>query len=136
MGGSTWLGDGFQLAFGVNGKYAYELCLALTNEGPQLYALWTISGETGLVKGAKVAAKRAGKHTYYETAIPWTALKPLAGQPGKDVAFNFILNENDGTNKRRLSRMPTRNWQRKIPRGLVSVAIRKLKSFWILDFGF
>jgi len=98
-GGSTWLGDGFQISFGAEGKYAYEFCLALTNEGPQLYSLWSITGETGFVQGAKVAAKREGKHTRYEAAIPWAAIPPLRPEAGKDVRLNFILNENDGTTR-------------------------------------
>ncbi len=97
--GSTWMGDGFQIAFDVNGKYGYEFCLAHTGAGPQLYALWTISGQTGFVPGAKVATRREGKHTYYEAAIPWKALSPLAGRAGTDIRLDFILNENDGTTR-------------------------------------
>jgi len=98
-GGSTWMGDGFQVGFDVEGKYGYELCLAHTSQGPEIYALWTISGDVGPVKGATLVTRREGKHTYYEAAIPWTAISPLRGEPGKDVRVNFILNENDGTTR-------------------------------------
>jgi hypothetical protein len=97
--GSTWMGDGFQIAFEVNGKFGYELCLAHTGTGPQLYALWTVSGQVGFVPGAKVATRREGKHTYYEVGIPWKALPPLAGRAGNEIRLDFILNENDGTTR-------------------------------------
>jgi hypothetical protein len=98
-GGSTWMGDGFQISFAVDDKYAYELCLSLTNEGPQLYSLWTLQDTTGPVSDAKVAVKRDGKCTYYETAIPWSSIQPIQPKPGESLRLNFILNENDGTTR-------------------------------------
>jgi len=94
-GGGTWLGDGFQIALEADGAYGYELCLARTMSGSELYLLRAVQGPTGPVPGALVATRRRNDHTLYEAAIPWSALPSLQPQSGQILKLNFILNESD-----------------------------------------
>jgi hypothetical protein len=95
--GSTWLGDDFQIAFaGPDNVYYCEFDLAHTATGPEVYRRTAVKGPIGYVEGAKAATRRSGARTFYEVAIPWAVLPPLQPGVGKDIRFNFILNENDG----------------------------------------
>ena len=98
-GGSMWMGDSFQLAFEADDQYAYEFTIGHTGEGPQVFCHRSLHGETGLVADAKLATRRHAKQLYYELAIPWSQLKPLSGEAGTTIRFNFILNENDAAGR-------------------------------------
>ena len=97
VGGGTWIGDGFQFSFGVNGDYVYEMMASLTSEGPQLY-MGGRHDNVGFVKGAKIAVKRYARYADYEIALPWNQIKPLTPSDGK-IKMNFILNDNDGAGR-------------------------------------
>ncbi|OPZ97780.1 MAG: hypothetical protein BWY71_01495 [Planctomycetes bacterium ADurb.Bin412] len=45
---------------------------------------------------AQASIKRTGTETVYEAAIPWGELGIEPPQPGKVMALNFIVNDNDG----------------------------------------
>ena len=99
-GGSTWLGDGFQMSFGREDEYAYELLFALSASGPDLYLLKSPDGRTGKLPGARAAAVKLGNCVYYSAAIPWRALPGINPVPGGRLNFNFLLNDNDGAGRK------------------------------------
>jgi hypothetical protein len=99
-GGGMWMGDGFQIAFGVENTFSYEMCLAHTNNGPEIFCLKAIKGPTGYIQDAKVMTRRDGKHTIYEVAIPWSVMPAIRPDAEKNIHMNFILNDNDGTTRK------------------------------------
>ncbi|MFA9478078.1 sugar-binding protein [Phycisphaerales bacterium AB-hyl4] len=99
VGGSTWLGDSIQIAFAVDGRFAYELTLARTADGDQVYAHRALQGETGLWDDVRFATRRIGQSCFYEAAIPWSRLAPLRPEQGQAIRMNFIVNDNDGAGR-------------------------------------
>jgi len=98
--GGTWLGDGFQLSFGVNDDFAFELLLADTAVGGQLYMLKSPTGQLGHLAGARICTKSSGKETIYEVAIPWKSIPGVYQENNNIINFNFILNDNDGAGRK------------------------------------
>jgi hypothetical protein len=100
--GETWRGDGFQFAVDPSWSRrpdttaAVEFGLALTPDGPQVYR-WT--PPSGLVPGATLTVRRAGKATIYDASIPWKELGAAPPAPPHTVGLSFILNDNDGDNR-------------------------------------
>jgi len=98
-GGATWMGDGFQFTFGGTQTPLYEILIAKTARGPEVYQLVAPGGGVGPVPGAKAAIAERNGHLVYEVAIPWAALPPLRGETGARLPMNFILNDNDGAGR-------------------------------------
>ncbi len=98
-GGATWMGDGFQFTFGGTQAPLYEILIAKTARGPEVYQLVAPGGGVGPVPGAHIAIKELAGRLVYEVAIPWTALAPLRGEAGARLPMNFILNDNDGAGR-------------------------------------
>ncbi|MFA6104172.1 MAG: sugar-binding protein [Victivallaceae bacterium] len=98
--GGTWLGDGFQLSFGINNEYAFELLLADTSVGGQLYMLKSPTGHVGFLSDARVLTKSSGCYTLYEAAIPWKSIPGVYNEKEAKISFNFILNDNDGAGRK------------------------------------
>ena len=38
-------------------------------------------------------------NTVYEIAIPWSRLAPFKAEPGADLGFTILVNEDDGRNR-------------------------------------
>ncbi len=103
LDGSTWLGDGLQLCFAIDGKYAYELLLAKTSKGIELFTLASLDGKNGHTRGALKAfsvIKNYQRKYFYEVAIPWSSLAGVKHASGENIAFNFIVNDNDGAGRK------------------------------------
>ena len=100
--GFDMLGDTVDPAFtgrgGHDGRNDFEMGLALTKDGPQVYEWFSGPHETrGLLEAARVAVRREGTQTYYELAIPWRELGGYRAEPGRVLGFGFvIMNSNDG----------------------------------------
>ena len=109
VGGAVWEGDGIQFALdplhleSETGGYNYEIGLAQTPAGPQVYCWFappqsTVGGK--LIPNARLAVVREGEITTYEAAIPLSALAPLKPAPDKTIGFSIILNDNDGQRRK------------------------------------
>lgn len=101
-----WQGDSIQFAVSAGtpgeGSSWYELGMALTPEGPQLYRWRSAQGEApGLVSDRQLAVTRdeAAKETDYELAIPWTELKPVLPDDSL-LSLSFAVNDNDGQGRK------------------------------------
>jgi len=97
--GGFWQSDSIQMALDPENdsresytKDDVEIGLVLGKDQPLVYRtapdLKPIAGE--------VRIKREGTETIYEAAIPWRELGIEPPQPGKVMAINFIVNDNDG----------------------------------------
>ena len=100
-GAEVWKGDSVQFALDPlhqeSSDLIYEIGLALTPKGPQVFCWYSPQGEqTGLMKEANLAVVRSGDVTIYEVAIPFSGLKPLKPECGKTVGFSILLNDDDG----------------------------------------
>lgn len=69
-----------------------EIGFVLGKDKPYVYMTVPIRKEIV----CDVAMKRIGMETIYEVAIPWSELGIQPPQPGKVMAINFIVNENEG----------------------------------------
>jgi hypothetical protein len=104
--GSIWMGDSVQIALsqGAKGESPrwYELGMALTPNGPELYR-W--SGSLGQpaapLAGVPLAIERdeAAKTTVYELALPWSVLAPLSAEDGM-LAASLLVNDDDGAGRK------------------------------------
>lgn len=76
----------------------HEFGMALLNgTEPVLMRLAGPSGSPlGPVSRAVVAIHRQGTRTFYEAAIPWSALSPIKPAAGKQFGFSIVVNDNDG----------------------------------------
>jgi len=81
------------LAFGPDGAQVIRL------RGPHVAFRTHLPGNMdpwyGPVEGAEAAIGRDEEHgvTIYESAIPWTALAPLAAQRGREFRFAFRIGD-------------------------------------------
>lgn len=113
-GANQWKGDDIQfgvyygsagfLAIGQASTTYHELGFALTADGPQAYR-WLAQDNAvavGAVEDLELAVVNEGSKTYYEARIPWTTLLKPGQQPkaGHEMAFSFLLNDNDGDGRR------------------------------------
>ncbi|MFA5206372.1 MAG: sugar-binding protein, partial [Lentisphaeria bacterium] len=98
-GGATWMGDGFQFTLGGTQVPLYEILIAKTARGAEVYQLVAPDGRVGPVPGARAAIVERNGRLVYEVAIPWVALPPLRGEAGTRMPMNFILNDNDGAGR-------------------------------------
>ena len=113
-GANQWKGDDIQfgvyygsagfLAIGQASTTYHELGFALTADGPQAYR-WLAQDNAvavGAVEDLELAVVNEGQKTYYEARIPWTTLLKPGQQPkaGHEMAFSFLLNDNDGDGRR------------------------------------
>lgn len=108
-GEDIWSGDSIQ--FGIDpgrkdgagsGKYN-EFGMALGDSGMITWR-WTTANKSALgrITGAKGAATRGEGHTYYELAIPWSAIL-YEGQKLEsleNIGFSALVNDNDGSGRR------------------------------------
>ncbi len=106
-GADIWQGDSLQFALDPlhlesEGPGAtYEIGLALTPKGPQVFSWLAPSGiKTGLMKNARLMVKRSGVKTIYQAAIPLADLAPLKPKAVKTVGFALVLNDDDGTGRK------------------------------------
>ncbi|MGD9495301.1 MAG: sugar-binding protein [Armatimonadota bacterium] len=110
QGELIWMDDCVQFAFdAANDALRPETCghrgydandlnagIALTDGGAQCY-VWVEHGATGM-RGPRdfpLAVRRTGDETCYEVAIPWSALSPLAAEPGRAFGFSLIAFDTD-----------------------------------------
>ena len=113
-GAQQWNGDDIQfgvyygsagfLAIGQASTTYHELGFALTKDGPQAYR-WLAQDNAvtiGPIENLDLAVVNEGTKTYYEARIPWTTLLKPGQQPkaGHEIAFSFLLNDNDGDGRR------------------------------------
>lgn len=96
---SFWQSDSIQLAVDPQNDSLHdyneddiEIGFVLGKEKPHVYM--TVPTRKEIV--CQVMAKRVGNDTIYEAAIPWSELGIELPQPGKVMAINFIVNDNDG----------------------------------------
>lgn len=100
-----WAQDGLQFLVDPTrtsdrkvGKYDYFL--GDGRKGPQIWSgLSADAGApTGEVRDMKLAVARNDSTgvTTYEVAIPWSRVAPFTPQPGGDLGFTLIVNEDDG----------------------------------------
>ena len=113
-GANQWRGDDIQfgvyygsagfLAIGQASTTYHELGFALTADGPQAYR-WLAQDNAvavGAVEDLELAVVNEDSRTFYEARIPWTTLLKPGQQPkaGHEMAFSFLLNDNDGDGRR------------------------------------
>ena len=103
-GADIWKGDSVQFALDPlhleSPDSIYEIGLALTPTGPQVYCWYSPQGErTGLMKEAALAVVRTGNLTTYEVSIPLSSLKPLKPTSGNTIGFSLLLNDDDGSGR-------------------------------------
>ena len=112
---SMWSLDNFQLGIvydpenNMGSSSFEELSFALLDGTPTIYrhssALTNIA-DTSKVPGTDLAIVNDGKTTYYELKVPWSSLIPnfteagIKIEPGNEIKFGVILNENDGTGRK------------------------------------
>ena len=112
-GSSIWRNDTLHIGFdmlndtlapdfsgtgGHDGRNDFELGLALTEKGPQVYE-WTSGDQPsrGVLRNAQLAIRREGQKTLYEFAMPWQELGGYEPTPGRIIGFGFVvMNSNDG----------------------------------------
>jgi hypothetical protein len=100
-GQEIWQGDCIQLAVrngapNTNPDYdgrEYELGLALTGSGPQVFR-WTPSPLR--LPDVPCAVRHENGYTVYEALIPWAALGRSAPEIGERVTGSVTVNDNDG----------------------------------------
>jgi hypothetical protein len=93
VGGAIWMHDSIQLSFARNVDSARtEFGLALTKVGPEVYRF---SGPTGTVDAAELAVAVLPNQTIYECRIPWSELAGLGPEPGLNLRFAILLNDDD-----------------------------------------
>ena len=100
-----WKGDSVQFALDPlhleSPDGIYEIGLAQTGKGPQVYCWQSPQGErTGLMKEASLAVVRSGEFTIYEVSIPLSVLEPLEPSSGKTIGFSILLNDDDGQGRK------------------------------------
>ena len=78
----------------------YEICVALTSEGPGI-AVFTAPGGMAakLLQLARVEVVREGQMTRYEVELPWSTLG-VTPKHGLQLGFSFLVNDNDGTGRK------------------------------------
>ena len=102
---ATWQGDGVQFAVAENLPWNstgyYEVNVALTAKGPDVYLVHSARGErTGRLSSAVCRIVREGSVTRYELAIPLRDVALI--DPAKTQAFGFsmLVNDNDGKGRK------------------------------------
>jgi hypothetical protein len=105
-GDQIWQGDSIQFALapGLPGEYDkwYEIGLALTPHGPQVYQWMDIGSNTGRpITSAKLAVKRNDQtnETVYELALPWSVIDTTSPDD-RIFSFSFLVNDNDGQGRK------------------------------------
>ncbi|MDF1564205.1 MAG: sugar-binding protein [Deltaproteobacteria bacterium] len=101
---TLWAGDSLQLAFdlGGNGGVGYdgvddhELTFALGGAGPLGHRG---TGPSQATDAWELAIERRGTRTIYEIALLESALPGLPLAAGAEVAFSFLINEDDGAGR-------------------------------------
>jgi hypothetical protein len=102
---ATWQGDSLQFAVAESLPWDstgwYEVNVALTEKGPDVYLVHSARGEkTGRLNSAVCRIARDGNTTRYELAVP---LKDVALiDPARTRAFGFsvLANDNDGKGRK------------------------------------
>lgn len=104
-GYDTWKGDNIQLGVSTLAPWTggdwpapnQEIGLSLTANGPELYR-YGGQGLSGPLQSGKLVVRRAGTHTIYEAAIPWSELSP-AGRPSQ-IGLGIFVNDADGAGRK------------------------------------
>ncbi len=104
-GDQIWNGDSIQFALapGLPGEVEqwYEIGMALTPQGPQIYR-WNDRGKKdGPITTAKLAIERNEQHaeTIYELALPWSEIDAIVPED-RIFSFSFLVNDNDGQGRK------------------------------------
>lgn len=102
---NTWKGDGIQIAISEalpwNSTGFYEVNLALTSKGPDVFLSHSARGEkVGKVTSALCRILREGATTNYELAIPLKELALIDPAAIKAFGFSLLVNDNDGEGRK------------------------------------
>ncbi len=109
-GNNIWNGDSIQFALDPyrsnpsGGKGYHEIGFALTDKGKIEKFRWIApKGQyPGSLKNVECKIRRTGNNTVYLVTIPWDFIFNRKEKilPGLDLGFSFLLNDNDGSERR------------------------------------
>ncbi len=98
-----WKSDSIQLAIDERNDSGVgfddddrEVGFVLGKNGPRAFTTYP---KPGAALACDLAIVRAGNTTTYEALVPWKTLRLPAPWPGRVMAINFIVNENDGAGR-------------------------------------
>ena len=84
-----------------NSTSYYEVSVALTEKGPEVYLVHSARGErTGLLASAACRIVREGAVTRYELAIPLRETALIDPARTKAFGFSVLVNDNDGKGRK------------------------------------
>jgi hypothetical protein len=97
-GDIVWSADGIQLFIGGR----WEWGLTLTQHGPEVFLYKGIDREAETVSTAvRLAVRRDGTRTIYESAFPVSELSPITLRAGETFAFSIVANDLDPSHPER-----------------------------------
>lgn len=104
-----WAQDGLQFLIDPARESArkpgkYDYAVALGAKGPQAWSYLTADPVKAPVQEVKdfligIRRNETNRVTTYEVAIPWHRMTPFKAEPGANLGFTLIFNEDDGAGR-------------------------------------